>query len=312
MSKTRELAIHISPRDVAILHDMLLSRVMTLRQIAAIHFDDKPEAAKKRLQKLKTAGFVNEERPRRYEAASLAISWAGYEILKEADSSLSIPSLTPATLSRRTHPSPLTRQHELAVMEVRAALAAATRRTKDLEITAFEIWPKLNEFVVKGRVLKPDGFIQVQEKSASGELFESNFFLEVDRGTETQAHLAEKAVAYREFYASGGFARRLGGRTEEFRDYPFRVLMVFQTAERRNNAARELLQQNPPLRTLTWLSTFQEAASTPLRKIWITPASFEEAGGDTEPLRNSRVYIRNASRERELEGRLTKQSILDA
>jgi hypothetical protein len=57
--------------------------------------------------------------------------------------------------------------------------------------------------------------------------------------------LAEKALCYRDFYASGGFALRCGATAAEFRDYPFRVLIILQTAERRNNTAERLMNCTP-------------------------------------------------------------------
>jgi len=43
---------------------------VTAAQAASLHFDNKPEAAKKRLQKLKTAGLIS-ERPRRISDPSV-------------------------------------------------------------------------------------------------------------------------------------------------------------------------------------------------------------------------------------------------
>lgn len=54
----------LQPRDLALLRDLFESRLMTTAHVAAIHFDGRGEAAKKRLQKLKVANLVT-MRPRR-------------------------------------------------------------------------------------------------------------------------------------------------------------------------------------------------------------------------------------------------------
>ena len=56
--------IELQPRDWSLLCGLFESRVMTLAHAGTLYFDGKYEMAKKRIQKLKTAGIIR-ERPRR-------------------------------------------------------------------------------------------------------------------------------------------------------------------------------------------------------------------------------------------------------
>jgi len=60
MAEPRADALQLQDRDLALLRGLFESRVMTNDHAAALYFDGKSEAAKKRLQKLKAAGFRKE------------------------------------------------------------------------------------------------------------------------------------------------------------------------------------------------------------------------------------------------------------
>ncbi len=87
-----------------------------------------------------------------------------------------------------------------------------------------------------------------------------------------QERLAAKAAGYVNHYKSGGFAHRLGHAREEYSAFPFRVLMVFKSEERRDNTARTLLAMHPPILTQVWLATMEEVMEAPLNSIWVRPA----------------------------------------
>src|ERR1019366_4619544 len=63
-SKIRAGVLQFQPRDLALLRGLFESRVMTTAHATALYFDNKIDAANKRLQKLKSCGFIG-ERPRR-------------------------------------------------------------------------------------------------------------------------------------------------------------------------------------------------------------------------------------------------------
>lgn len=76
--------------------------------------------------------------------------------------------------------------------------------------------------------------------------------------------------------------------------------MVFKNAERRNNAAEQLLQLTPPILTQVWLTTFAEATTDPLGPIWIRPLDYREATKNTpfDPKKlRDRIYRRQMERE---------------
>jgi len=114
-------------------------------------------------------------------------------------------------------------------------------------------------------------------KSRTGGVSEYSFFPELDRSSQTQDTLATRAGAYVDFYKSGGFAVRNGAARSAYKEYPFRVLFIFKNAERRNNMAEQLLENNPPIFTQVMLSIFNEVVVHPLDPIWTCPRDYREA-----------------------------------
>ena len=68
------LGIALQERDLEILRGLFDSRVLTLSHIARLYFEGREEAAKKRVQKLKSAGFITERPRRAYEPAVLYLT----------------------------------------------------------------------------------------------------------------------------------------------------------------------------------------------------------------------------------------------
>lgn len=69
-SKTRIGSLALQPRDLALLRGLFECRIMTAGHVATLYFEGKREYTKKRLQKLKTTGFIG-ERTRRVNEPSL-------------------------------------------------------------------------------------------------------------------------------------------------------------------------------------------------------------------------------------------------
>jgi hypothetical protein len=90
--------------------------------------------------------------------------------------------------------------------------------------------------------------------------------------------------------------------------------MVFKTAERRNNTAERLLQNNPPIFTQACLSTFEEVTTDPLGAIWTCPRDYHHAtkgtAFDAERKRASWGYRRQFERDRLVESRIAKFALL--
>jgi len=287
-----EFSITLQPRDFSLLRGLFDSRVMTLSHISRLYFEGHDEAAKKRVQKLKAAGLVSERARRAYDRSILFLARKGFQALADDDHLSEFPRLSWKALEKRMQVSELTLRHELEIQEVKTALTLAVLRRENYSIAEFSTWPLLYEFRVtlpaNGNtfarpevLLKPDGFIRVMEKDAEGQEFRRLFFLEVDRSTETVNTLVTKALAYREYYRTGGLAVKFAASKEAFTEYPFRVLMVFKSQARRDNVVAALLALNPPILKQCWTTTLEEVTRNPLGEIWKKP---EDATARRNPL----------------------------
>jgi len=260
---------------------------MTLTHITHLYFDGHGEAAKKRVQRLKEDRYVRERARRVYQPSILHLSRRAFATLSERGMLFEYPQFAWNQLEDRAKVSELTLKHELQVLDVKTAFSCAIGSTPHYELIEFSTWPLLYQFQAAqpappgtyqpARVLiKPDGFVRLHEKASDGDLFEHFLFLEVDRSTEPRETLARRAFGYQDFYRRGGLAVRYGATREAYKDFPFRVLMVFLTEERRNNMAERLLQNDPPVLTMVWLTTFSEVIADPLGAIWMRPLDYRE------------------------------------
>jgi hypothetical protein len=316
-----EAAIQLQARDCTILRGLFQSRVMTAAHISALYFLNSKEAAKKRLQKLKTAGLIKERKRRVNEPSVLFLTRKGFSLLASEKLLSEFPQLSAAAFEKRADVSALTIRHELEVMDVKAAFYSALKISEAFSIAEFSTWPRLHEFKAMRPgchgtdvLVKPDGFIRIHEKEKGGGVSEHTFFLEVDRSTETQATLVNRAACYLDYYKSGGFAVANGAARSAYKEYPFRVLIVLKNAERRNNTANRLLGAWPPIRTLVYLSTFSEVVTDPLGPIWIRPTDYREAEGyvvSSNHLYPPAVYRRQTWREELVEKTIRKIRLFD-
>ena len=244
---------------------------MTLRQISAIHFDGHSEAAKKRVQRLKVAGYIS-ERPRATNEPTIHfLTCKAFDALIQDGMLSDIPSIEWGAQEKRIRVSHFTLRHELGVMDCKAALITAIRSLAELSLVEFSTWPLRNQFKVihsgtgNGVLVKPDGFIHME--NACAVVKSLYFFLEVDYSTESLDTLAAKILCYRNRYRHGGFAKQFGYRAEEYRKFPFRTLVVCKTAERRDNLSKRLRISIPPIKTFAVLTTCEEFMSNPLKVI---------------------------------------------
>jgi hypothetical protein len=313
--------LQFQDRDFALLRSLFETRIMTAEHIAALFFNGSREAAKKRLQKLKAAGLIGERKRKAYEPAVLSLTPKAFAALHDQGILAEYPQLGPSALDKRTRVSDLTIQHELEVMDVKAAFHSAIKKTEKFSIAEFSTWPLLHQFEAfrsgygSAEVLvKPDGFIRIHEKEPDGGVSEYSFFLELDRSSQTQDTLATRAGAYIDFYKSGGFAVRNGAARSAYKEYPFRVLFIFKNAERRNNMAERLLENNPPIFTQVMLSTFNEVVAHPLDPIWTCPRDYREATKgtpfDTDGRQRQFGYQRQTAREIFVEKNINKSPLL--
>ena len=251
---------------------------MTRQHLAESYFDGKTEACKKRIQKLLSSNMISERSRRPNEPAVLFLARRGFDTLSDAGMLSNYPQRDWRSFQKRVNVSEVTIRHELEVMDVKAAFNKATRGQSDLSLAEFSTWPKLYEFQARRPVtrdgwthdrevlMKPDGFIRIQEHSSDG-ITEYCYFLEVDRGTETLTTVASKALGYRDYYRQGGFAKWMGGDPANPAACPFRVIAVFNSAERRDNVVSQLHQQIQPIRGLVWATTRKDILNDPLEMI---------------------------------------------
>ena len=321
MAGPKNDAVKLQTRDLALMRGLFECRVMTTDHATVLYFDGNYDTAKKRLQKLKGAGLIT-ERPRRAFGPSILFLTRNSLVLLDSRGVLKdYPLFALPALERRTRVSDRTISHELEVMDVKAAFHAATKTTGAFTIDEFSTWPLLNEFTAYRPggdgaevTVQPDGFIRILEPIAEGGKLVRAFFLELDRSSEVQETLVAKAGCYRDYYRRGGFAVRNRATRDDFEKFPFRVLMVLQNAERRNNTALHLLQITPPILTQVYLSTFEEVTRDPLGAIWIRPVDYRVATKGTqfapEKQPKSRIYRRQTAREDFVEQKIQKQRIL--
>jgi hypothetical protein len=320
-SKTRKLSLQLQNRDFALLCGLFESRIMTTGHIATLFFEGKREYTKKRLQKIKAAGLVGERQRRVNEPSILFLTRKGFTILKSQGMLSHYPALGTTTFEARVAVSELTLRHELDILDVKAAFHAALANSDKFSVAEFCTWPVLYQFEVfkhrygAGTLVKPDGFIRIHEKEAGSNAFSYDCFLEVDRSSKDQARLTNQALCYLEYYRSGGFAVRNGAERTELKEFPFRVLMVLKSGERRNNLAEALLQNTPPILTQVWLTTLADVTAGPTGAIWIQPRDYREATNgtlfDVSHSRNSPIYRRQVEREMFVEKHVRKIELLN-
>lgn len=322
MATRNELeGIALQERDLAILRGLFESRVMTIEHAATLYFEGRGEAAKKRLQKLKAVSLIGERPRHAFEPVVLFLTRNGIKQLEAKGVLAEYPTFHLPTLDRRARVSDLTIRHELSVMDVKTAFHSGIKFSANFVIQTFSTWPLLHEFKAyhpgsNGAevLVKPDGYIVLHETEKTGDKFARMFFLEVDRSTETQDVLVDRAGCYFDFYKSGRFAVRNGGTRDQYKQFPFRVLMVFKSAERRNNTAERLLQDFQPALKQVCLATHEDVIRDPFGPIWVSPADYKDAAKGTpfDPERQSERWQYKSRPEREafIEQRVKKHSIL--
>jgi len=286
--------IVITDRDIALCVGLFESRIMDRWHIAEIFFDGAVEGAKKRLPRLRAAGLIREQNQTRArtEPAIYALASKGFEAIRE---SAAFGRLTARIakdfqwkkLEDRHNVSPMTLRHELAVVDVRAALHKALRRHPQYALGEFVTWPLLCQFEVRdeegmygARKVRPDGLFRIDRRS--GDKVLSRFcFLEVDRGSEVHTTLIGKTRAYVQYNGSPEFARFLL-QGESDKPIPFRTLMIFAgdssegSQERMFNHAHWISRMEADIpKESIWLTTHESFVENPLAPIWICPEDYQ-------------------------------------
>lgn len=291
---TQHYHAQLTDRDCQVFRGLFESRIMTVAHVAALYFAGHADAARKRLWKLQTSGYINQRPRNAYDPAIYVLTAKSFRALTENHHLEGFPKLSPAQMAKRAQVSEMTIRHELAVMDVKAAFVSAVAKLPHLQILEFNTWPRLSQFVGRpgdnenSLLVRPDGFIRIATRPDDAE---QRFFLEVDRSTETLDNLATRMLCYRHHHRSGGFAERLGHPREQFMHFPLRVLAIFKTQQRQDNFARHLLSMHPPILSQVWSTTLEEVCRDAAGAIWLRPVDYR----NTLQARKQRLLSSNDS-----------------
>src|ERR1700683_4819739 len=133
----KPIGIRLEPRDFLLLRELVESRVMTLSHATSLHFGGLPDAAKKRVQRLKATGFIAERPRKTFEESVLFLTRRAFRTLQDEGHLAEYPKLSLSVWDKRAKVSPLTINHELAVMEVKVAFSKAIAERPSLTPARF-------------------------------------------------------------------------------------------------------------------------------------------------------------------------------
>ncbi len=272
----RKSTVSLQPRDLDVLQSLFESRLATREHLAQLHFAGSYEAAQNRLKKLRDGRLLKASPAGIGKPEILSLALAGFDALKAHRRLERYPRFTRELFEDRKPLSPITIEHELAVMNVKAAFVREARSGwEHLTVREFITWPLLYSFgafvshhSTERQEIKPDSFIELELPERL------RFFLEVDRGSEKLDTILRKCHGYQDFYQSGGMAARCGVRDP--RDAPFRVIFSVESEARRNNIAEALLREGSILK-IVWITTRAQIERDPFGDIYLTPLSYRQA-----------------------------------
>jgi hypothetical protein len=205
----------LQDRDIIIFQELGVSGFLSLDQVARLAFGGNLETARKRIGKLMRADLLAVE----------TIPFSRLKILRltsrsaEASRKIGLPVCKIPKLSRSS-----SLLHDLAVRDVRLAFLQTIGDRVDVAIDAFEIEQANLRFRCPGTELIPDGFISLHFDDGSV----SDFFLEIDRGTEDHGRLLAKIRSYDRLLKSGVYARWRNVDTHP----RFKVIFIFDSIVR--------------------------------------------------------------------------------
>ena len=194
------VARRLTPRDRLVCRTLFDHKVLTTEQVTDLCFDNLT-TARHRLTALHDLRVLDRFRPFRPVGSDpyhYLLDTLGVEIVA-ADRGIEVPrpglhhsrALALADSQRLAH--------LLGVNGLFCSLARWARTVEDGELT--EWWPERRCVTEWGEVVRPDGFGTLRQLQRVVE-----FFVEVDRGTETLARLADKLIGYAELVHATGWA----------------------------------------------------------------------------------------------------------
>lgn len=258
--------IVIQDRDLAILMEISQSTACSRTHLATRFFDGSVAAAKKRLHLLKRAGFICNNDTSSLGRTILRLTTKGARAVK-------ISGRAAEHSTRRISQHML--RHEILLSECLASI----RQVADTHAWFAEITTEEHEITVPIDCaghdclehVTPDAFVVIHRNQPE------HFFVEVDRGTETQEHLVHLGTQYRSYHRSGRFrGSHLSNDNERNR---IRVLFLMTSRERLRRTAN-LLCRFARIRTLIWLCHVDDFKKDPINASWRCPIDFENLPSD--------------------------------
>lgn len=201
-SELLQLRQRLVPRDLAIVSQVADLRLMSARQIEALHFraeDHASKAAAARTSRRVLERLTRDRLLRRLErrVGGVYAGSAGfvYALGTAGQRLLELDQPRP----RLREPSKLFVEHTLAVSQLVTDLTLADR-SGDLDLLTVEAEPGCWRPIpgLERRVLRPDLFVAI----GAGEL-ELRWFVEIDRSTVEVPRLVRKCRLYDDYYRSG-------------------------------------------------------------------------------------------------------------
>lgn len=204
----RQLEQSLSERDRLILATLRQLRLATGDQLQRLHFDGLTERQRRRTLVTLEADrlIVRLARPiggvRAGSAGSVfALDLAGQRLTSSGGPAHGRRNERPWT------PGQLFTTHTLAITELYAQIAAATRSGR-LELLRFQAEPhcwRRFQTAAGWTTLKPDAAVRLGAGA-----YEDHWFIEVDRGTESPSTIERKAAVYRAYWSTGLEQAELG------------------------------------------------------------------------------------------------------
>jgi len=101
LAKNNRPGLELQARDLAIFRGLFESRLMTLEHITRLYFDGRSEAAKKRIQGLKSTRYLGERSRRVYEPSILYLAKRAFTELSARAELSEYPRCTWKQLQKR-------------------------------------------------------------------------------------------------------------------------------------------------------------------------------------------------------------------
>jgi hypothetical protein len=222
----------LDPRDREILELVYEYRLLTSTQLGLLLDGKKRASLKIKLQTLFHHGYLDRPPSQVAWRITKQLSWdMTYAITPKGLHSLGIIS-TYRIDSKNKHLTPHFMAHVRAINDVRIAVTLATRHHPTLRLEFWIPEGKWQERVTlngQPRVIRPDGFFLLRDRSRPTEHQEFSYFLEYDTGSEDHSRLREKYRAYLALPEQKPIQNPLWP-TERVRG--FRVLFVAHSEER--------------------------------------------------------------------------------